>query len=88
MAIAGVRVLPEEFEHFEGFVPCEEVVADFVVRRDRGNPNHLGHLTGDGGDVFAELHELFDSHHMLASGDDLDLRQPMLLIPLNEIAVM
>lgn len=87
MAVAGVLVLPEEFEQFEGFVPREEVVADLVVRGDRGNPHHFGHLAWDGDDVFAELHELFDGHHILAGGDDLDLRQPVFFVPLNELAV-
>lgn len=87
MSVTGVLVLAEEVQYTGGFVPSEKVVTNLVVLADRGYPNHVGHPARDSRDMLAELDELLDGHHILPSGDDLDLGQPELLVPLDEFAV-
>ena len=85
--VGSVLVLPEEVQQVKGLIPSEKVVADLVVLVGLGNSNHIGHAARDGRDVFAEFDELLDCHHILPGSDDLNLGQPVFLVPLYEFAV-
>ena len=85
--IAGIFILIEKLQYSGSLLPREEIVTYLVVLADRGNPNHIGHPAWNSRDMFTELHELFNRHHVLPRRDDLDVRQSVFLVSLYEFAV-